>query len=70
MTDSDDAFQISYAPQIGPRRRVRYQPQADGSYARIVERLRGGNWELEGRELVADVAVHTDPDDEREVVAE
>lgn len=61
MTEADDAFRIAYSPDIGPRRRVRYQP-TDNGWVRISERREGSAWHMEGRELVDGVAVELSTD--------
>jgi hypothetical protein len=67
--DREDGFSITYAPQIGPRRRMRYETLSDGDWWRYVERLEGGKWYTEGRERVSSVSVDRQPVRSDEVFA-
>jgi len=50
------AFTIEYTPPRAPRRRVRYEPRADGDgFWRIEEHWNGCGWRIIGREPVTDV---------------
>jgi hypothetical protein len=58
----DGEHVVEYTPADGPRRRIRYEPRADGDgYLRVVDEWTGCNWRQVGAEPVADLVVERAP---------